>query len=67
MPNKRDPNKKMLGGFVPEHERDAAHNLARLLGVTVTELIRAYIQEQCRIHGIDTTPPPTKPKKGKHG
>ena len=53
MPNQRDPTKRLLGAFVPESEREAAQSLAKLLGVSVTDLIRAYIQEQCRIHGIE--------------
>lgn len=67
MPNQRDPKKKILGGFVVEEEREAAQALARLLGVTVTELIRGYIREQCRAHGVpfpNTTPDPEKKHDG---
>lgn len=66
MPNQRDPKKKILGGFVVEEERDAAQALARLLGVTVTNLIRGYIREQCKAHGIPFPNTPTKPTEKKH-
>lgn len=64
MPNQRDPKKKILGGFVVEEEREAAQALARLLGVTVTELIRGYIREQCRLHGVPF--PTNEQTKDKH-
>jgi hypothetical protein len=66
MPNQRAPDQRILGGFVPEAERDAAKALARLLGVTVTELIRGYIREQCRAHGVPFPNPTTKPTEKKH-
>lgn len=63
MPNQRDPKKRILGAFVPEEERDAAQALARLLGVSVTDLLRGYIREQCRRHGIAIPTTPTEGKK----
>ena len=63
MPNQRAPDRKILGAFVPKAEREAAQALARLLGVTVSSLIRGYIREQCRAHGVPFPNNPETPKE----
>jgi hypothetical protein len=44
MPNKRDPEKKMVGFYVTPEEHRALKQLAASLNTNMTELVKSLIQ-----------------------